>query len=146
MHEQAETLLLGVHEELLEMLGGQLPAELAQELHAAPEQGSRLLPPALLPENALARSVAASAALAAVDTMEHQLDALLGRRNVVNEIPLSAAPVTTVGNSAWSPFHTIGGILPDDSGTFVTVKGLFIDPVDLAAKTTIFRAVKRRFS
>ena len=38
------------------------------------------------------------------------------------------APLTTVGNSAWSPFHTIGGLMPDGRGSFVAHAGIFIDP------------------
>lgn len=37
-------------------------------------------------------------------------------------------PLTTVGNSAWSPFHTIGGLVPDDKGGFQPHAGIFIDP------------------
>ena len=40
----------------------------------------------------------------------------------------SDAPGTTVGNSAWAPFHTIGGIIPDENGRYVVEKGIFIDP------------------
>jgi MoxR-like ATPase len=49
-------------------------------------------------------------------------------REVPEQIELSAAPTTTVGNSAWSPFHTIGGILPDSENRFVLWRGIFIDP------------------
>jgi hypothetical protein len=44
-------------------------------------------------------------------------------REVPEQIELSAAPTTTVGNSAWSPFHTIGGILPDSENRFVNERG-----------------------
>ncbi len=37
------------------------------------------------------------------------------------------APLTTVGNSAWSPFHTIGGLMPVGS-EFRAHRGIFIDP------------------
>jgi len=47
---------------------------------------------------------------------------------VADAISLSDAPVTTVGNSAWAPFHTIGGILPDASGGFSSKRGIFMDP------------------
>jgi MoxR-like ATPase len=47
---------------------------------------------------------------------------------VVSEIPRDAAPVTTVGNSAWSPFHTIGGLLPDEHGRYRPQRGIFIEP------------------
>jgi dynein-related subfamily AAA family protein len=43
-------------------------------------------------------------------------------------MPVDSAPLTTVGNSAWSPFHTIGGLMPTDHGTFTTYAGIFIDP------------------
>jgi len=39
-----------------------------------------------------------------------------------------AAPLTTVGNSAWSPFHTIGGLMPMKDGTYTAHAGIFIDP------------------
>jgi len=47
-----------------------------------------------------------------------------------NEIPLSSIPFTTVANSAWAPFHTIGGVLPDGRGNFSARKGIFIDSED----------------
>lgn len=43
-------------------------------------------------------------------------------------MPADSAPLTTVGNSAWSPFHTIGGLMPTERGTFTTYAGIFIDP------------------
>jgi hypothetical protein len=43
-------------------------------------------------------------------------------------MPADAAPLTTVGNSAWSPFHTIGGLMPTERGTFTSHAGIFIDP------------------
>ncbi len=49
---------------------------------------------------------------------------------VRERISLSDAPVTTVGNSAWAPLHTIGGILPDAKGGFRLEKGIFIDQDD----------------
>jgi MoxR-like ATPase len=49
-------------------------------------------------------------------------------REVAKEIKLADAPMTTVGNSAWSPFHTIGGILPEGNSRFVSVRGIFLDP------------------
>jgi hypothetical protein len=56
----------------------------------------------------------------------HAWNQELGR--VSDAISLSDAPVTTVGNSAWAPFHTIGGILPDASGGFSSKRGIFMDP------------------
>ena len=47
-----------------------------------------------------------------------------------NEIPLASIPFTTVANSAWAPFHTIGGVLPDGKGNFSARKGIFIDSED----------------
>ena len=47
---------------------------------------------------------------------------------IATEMAIEDAPLTTVGNSAWSPFHTIGGILPDEHGRFTTSKGIFVDP------------------
>jgi hypothetical protein len=43
-------------------------------------------------------------------------------------LPVEDAPLTTVGNSAWSPFHTIGGLMPDGHGSYVSHAGIFIDP------------------
>jgi len=45
-----------------------------------------------------------------------------------DRMPASAAPLTTVGNSAWSPFHTIGGLMPTRHGEFAPYAGIFIDP------------------
>ena len=42
--------------------------------------------------------------------------------------PASAMPLTTVGNSAWSPFHTIGGLVPNGRGEFEPHAGIFLDP------------------
>ncbi len=47
---------------------------------------------------------------------------------VPDKMPLSAAPLTTVGNSAWSPFHTVGGVVPTETGEFKPHAGIFIDP------------------
>lgn len=44
------------------------------------------------------------------------------------EMPDDQAPLTTVGNSAWSPFHTIGGLMPVAGGGFDKHTGIFIDP------------------
>ena len=38
-------------------------------------------------------------------------------------------PFMTVANSAWSPFHTIGGILPSPKGGLQPCPGVFIDPL-----------------
>jgi MoxR-like ATPase len=43
-------------------------------------------------------------------------------------IGLKEAPFTTVANSAWVPFHTIGGIIPDENGRFRVQRGIFIEP------------------
>jgi hypothetical protein len=53
------------------------------------------------------------------------------------EMPSSEAPLTTVGNSAWSPFHTIGGLMPDGKGGFGKHPGIFIDPA--SAKGDLWR-------
>jgi MoxR-like ATPase len=50
-------------------------------------------------------------------------------------LPLSEAPLTTVANSAWSPFHTIGGLMPDIHGHFVPHAGIFIAPEQLGNDT-----------
>lgn len=54
-----------------------------------------------------------------------------------DEISASDAPLTTVGNSAWSPFHTIGGLMPLGDGTFKSQGGIFIDPGSVAG--TVWR-------
>ncbi|MCA9548020.1 MAG: AAA family ATPase [Myxococcales bacterium] len=44
-------------------------------------------------------------------------------------IPQARLPVTTVANSAWSPFHTVGGLVPaGDGGAMRSQPGVFIDP------------------
>jgi hypothetical protein len=43
-------------------------------------------------------------------------------------MPAGSAPLTTVGNSAWSPFHTVGGLVQTKDGTFTSHPGIFIDP------------------
>jgi len=48
------------------------------------------------------------------------------------EMPGDDAPLTTVGNSAWSPFHTIGGLMPTAGGGFDKHPGIFIDPESAA--------------
>lgn len=53
---------------------------------------------------------------------DQQLDVL------PEQMPADAAPFTTVANSAWSPFHTIGGLLPTGQGTFTPHRGIFIAP------------------
>ena len=45
------------------------------------------------------------------------------------QMPADAAPFTTVANSAWSPFHTIGGLMPTGQGTFTPHRGIFIAPM-----------------
>jgi MoxR-like ATPase len=44
------------------------------------------------------------------------------------QMPVESAPLTTVGNSAWSPFHTIGGLMPTENGNFTAHRGIFIEP------------------
>jgi hypothetical protein len=51
-----------------------------------------------------------------------------GLQLLPEQMPVGAAPLTTVGNSAWSPFHTIGGLMPTEDGTFTSHAGIFIDP------------------
>lgn len=60
---------------------------------------------------------------------DRQLDA------IPNSIPLQDAPLTTVGNSAWSPFHTIGGMMPTGAQTFEPRGGIFIDPNTVSQHT-----------
>jgi len=52
-----------------------------------------------------------------------------GLAQVKTSISMADAPLTTVANSAWAPFHTIGGILPDEKKAFRSQRGIFIDPV-----------------
>jgi MoxR-like ATPase len=42
-------------------------------------------------------------------------------------IGMDQMPMTTVANSGWSPFHTIGGLQPQPDGSFVARPGIFID-------------------
>lgn len=49
---------------------------------------------------------------------------------VPQRIALSEAPITTVASSAWAPFHTIGGILPDKDGRFRVQRGIFMGAQD----------------
>lgn len=51
-----------------------------------------------------------------------------GLSMLADRMPAIAAPLTTVGNSAWSPFHTIGGLMPTRHGEFAPHAGIFIDP------------------
>jgi hypothetical protein len=60
---------------------------------------------------------------------DHKLDTL------PEYIPTSEAPLTTVGNSAWSPFHTIGGLMPSGGGAFTSYGGIFIDPGTVSTTT-----------
>lgn len=50
------------------------------------------------------------------------------------QMPADAAPFTTVANSAWSPFHTIGGLMPTGQGTFTPHRGIFIAPTSAAGE------------
>ncbi len=49
------------------------------------------------------------------------------------QMPVVDAPLTTVGNSAWSPFHTIGGLMPTEKGGFTPHRGIFIEPAGVQA-------------
>ena len=66
---------------------------------------------------------------------DHNLESLQAN------IPAEDAPLTTVGNSAWSPFHTIGGLMPLADGTFQSHPGIFIDPT--TAKDRVWRLLNR---
>lgn len=51
-----------------------------------------------------------------------------GLKHLPDTVPLDALPMTTVANSAWSPFHTIGGLIPREDGPgLVQTPGIFID-------------------
>ena len=60
---------------------------------------------------------------------DHNLDVL------PEQMLAGDAPLTTVGSSAWSPFHTIGGLMPTGRGTFESHAGIFIDPESTTAQT-----------
>ena len=45
------------------------------------------------------------------------------------------APRPIVANSAWSPFHTIGGLVPDGEGRFRPTPGAFIDRAQASTDT-----------
>ncbi len=49
-----------------------------------------------------------------------------------DQMPSSETPLTTVGNSAWSPFHTIGGLMPTREGAFKSFAGIFVDPASIS--------------
>jgi MoxR-like ATPase len=49
-----------------------------------------------------------------------------GHDSVSTQLPWSQLPRTTVGNSAWSPFHTIGGLVPDGPDRFRVAPGVFL--------------------
>jgi MoxR-like ATPase len=51
-----------------------------------------------------------------------------GLRVLPPKLPLDEAPMTTVGSSAWTPFHTIGGIVMGMDGRFAPAHGIFMDP------------------
>jgi hypothetical protein len=53
--------------------------------------------------------------------------------------PITAAPLTTVGNSAWSPFHTVGGLVPDGRDAFKAHGGVFIEPTSTTGSTWTLR-------
>jgi MoxR-like ATPase len=55
-----------------------------------------------------------------------------GLDRVANSMDMSQAPTTTVASSAWAPFHTIGGILPGEDGSFRVQRGIFIAPTSEA--------------
>jgi len=67
---------------------------------------------------------------------DHRLDAPPA------QIDISDAPLTTVGNSAWSPFHTIGGLMPNPKaeGGYSPHAGIFIDPASEAGDQWTLRA------
>lgn len=51
-----------------------------------------------------------------------------GHRQLSDTVPLDELPMTTVANSAWSPFHTVGGMAPREDGVgFTKTPGIFID-------------------
>jgi len=56
------------------------------------------------------------------------------------ELLLCDAPLTTVGNSAWSPFHTVGGLIPRKDGGFESHAGVFIDPESVRGEVWRLRA------
>jgi AAA domain (dynein-related subfamily) len=51
-----------------------------------------------------------------------------GSHAVLNRLLVEELPLTTVGNSAWSPFHTIGGLVQNRDGSFGPHAGIFIEP------------------
>jgi len=56
-----------------------------------------------------------------------------------NNIPITEAPLTTVGTSAWSPFHTVGGLVPDGKDSFKAHGGVFIEPTSTTGETWTLR-------
>lgn len=51
-----------------------------------------------------------------------------GLERVPSQFLKAQAPMTTVGNSAWAPFHTVGGMVPNAEGGFSAHRGIFIGP------------------
>jgi MoxR-like ATPase len=60
-------------------------------------------------------------------------------QTVAAGIGIGDAPLTTVANSAWSPFHTIGGILPDEHKQFKVVPGIFVTSAGSGSKEWVLR-------
>lgn len=56
-----------------------------------------------------------------------------GLEHVAARLP-DERPLTVVANSAWAPFHTIGGIVPDQEGRFRKSRGIFIDPASESSR------------
>lgn len=46
--------------------------------------------------------------------------------DVPMSIPGPAAPITVVATSAWSTFHTVGGLLPQENGSYGVHTGIFM--------------------
>lgn len=63
-----------------------------------------------------------------------------GQDHLSDVIPLDELPPTTVANSAWSPFHTVGGMAPREDGAGLTkTPGIFIDPTRMTTRTWFLR-------
>lgn len=63
-----------------------------------------------------------------------------GQRHLSETIPLDELPPTTVANSAWSPFHTVGGMAPRvDGAGFTSTPGIFIDRKRLTTSNWFLR-------
>ncbi len=49
---------------------------------------------------------------------------------LASSLPRSALPTTVVAHSGWSPFHTVGGLVPGSDGKWQQAPGIFVEKTD----------------